>query len=257
MRFANKIPFVIALFLLTVPLFARTYSTTFTATENPICDGSPCNWTGGGAAGGNLWGNVQTKPGLAFGVSAPTQYGDPTAVLAGTWGDNQTVQGTVKVSSAQPTTSCCHEIELRLRLTISANSVKGYEAYCSMIAGNQYCHIASWGGPNGAYVNLDTCAGGGSPSRYLINGDVLKATVTGTNPVTIKLYINDTQVMTVEDTGSCTFSDGNKYGPWTSGNPGIGMYDSMDSNWSSYGWSSFSATDGGPLPPSGLSTVVK
>ena len=116
MRFANKIPFVIALCLLTVPLFARTYSTTFPATENPICEGSPCNWTGGGAAGGNLWGNVQTKPGLAFGVSEPTQYGDPTAVLAGTWGDNQTVQGTVKVSSAQPTTSCCHEMDLRFMM---------------------------------------------------------------------------------------------------------------------------------------------
>jgi hypothetical protein len=255
MRIRNATAFVIVVFLLIAPLPARTYNTNFPATEKFICEGNPCNWAGGRTAGGNLWGNVQTMPGFAFGVSEPTQYGDPTAVLTGSWSNIQTVQGTVKVASAQPKTGCCHEIELRLRMTISANSIKGYEVYCSMISGNQYCHIASWGGPNGAYVNLDTCGGGG-PSRYLVNGDVLRATVTGTNPVTITLFINGTQVTSVQDRGSCTFSDGKKYGPWTTGNPGIGFYDTMDNNWSSFGLSSFIAIDGGSLPATGGSAVV-
>jgi hypothetical protein len=106
-----------------------------------------------------------------------------------------------------------------------------------------YCHIASWGGPNGAWVNLDECQGH-SAAQYLKDGDVLKATVSGTNPVTITEYINGIQVLKILDDGTCTFSDGKKHGPWTTGNPGIGQYDTMDSDFRSFGWSSFSATDG-------------
>ena len=233
----------------------HNYSTTFPLAESPISEGGV--WIDGATAGsgcsGKLcWGSMQTTPGQAFGVSEPTQYGDPTAITTGTWGPNQTVQGTVVVASAQPTRGCCHELELRLRSTISANSITGYEAYCSMISGNQYCHIASWGGPNGSYVNLDECLGS-RPAPYLKKDDVLKATITGTNPVIITAYINGIQVMGIQDSGSCTFSDGRKYGPWTSGNPGIGQYDSMDSNFSSFGWSSFAATDGSG-PPSATQT---
>lgn len=36
---------------------------------------------------------------------------------------------------------------------------------------------------------------------YVTDGDVLKAVVTGTNPVTITAYINDNQVMSVQDSG--------------------------------------------------------
>jgi hypothetical protein len=230
----------------------HNYSTTFPLTENPISAGGV--WIGGATAGSGCtgkpcWGNMQTTPGQAFGVSEPTRYGDPTAITTGGWGPNQTVQGTVVVASAQPTKSCCHELELRLRTTISANSITGYEVYCSMISGNQYCHIASWGGPNGSYVNLDECLGSGR-AQYLRNDDVLKATIAGTNPVTITAYINGIQVMQVLDAGTCTFSDGKKYGPWISGNPGIGQYDSRDSDFRSFGWSSFSASDGSS-PPSG------
>jgi hypothetical protein len=223
---------------------AANYATDFPAPpapESPISEGG--QWIGGQTAGGNLWGDVQTKGGLAFGVSEPTQYGDPTALLTGAWGGSQTVQGVVKIASAQPANGCCHEIELRLRQTISAGSITGYEVYCSLISGNKYCHVASWGGPNGAWVNLDTCVGG-APSRFLQDGDVFMATVTGNNPTTITAYINGAQIMQVKDTGACTFSDGKKYGPWPKGNPGIGFYDNEDGNWSSFGWSSFMATDG-------------
>lgn len=223
---------------------AASYATTFAAPpapENPISEGG--QWIGGQTAGGNLWGDVQTKAGIAFGVSEPTQYGDPTALLTGAWGASQTVQGVVKIAAAQPVSGCCHEIELRLRQTITAKTITGYEVYCSLISGTQYCHVASWGGPNGAWVNLDDCAGGGT-ARYLKDGDAFMATVAGANPVTITAYLNGAQIMQVQDTGACTFSDGKKYGPWPSGSPGIGYYDNEDNNWSSFGWSSFMATDG-------------
>jgi hypothetical protein len=95
------------------------------------------------------------------------------------------------------------------------------------------------------------------PSIALKNGDVLKGTVTGTNPVTITMFINGSQVLSVQDTGNYTFSDGKRYGPWSSGNPGIGFYNNQDSNWNRFGFSSFTATDGGggitaPAAPSNL-----
>jgi hypothetical protein len=222
---------------------ATTYSTNFPLTENPISESG--QWVGGSTAGGNLWGNVRTTPGLAFGVSEPTQFGDPTGLVQGSWGPDQTVQATVKINTTP--NACCHEAEVRLRMSISANTITGYEAYCSVVSSDKYCHIASWGGPNGAYVNMENS----SPSLYLKNGDVLKATVTGTNPVTITMFINGTQVISVQDKGTFTFSDGKRYGPWAAGKPGIGFYDNQDSNWSQFGFSSFTASDGtGQQPPS-------
>jgi hypothetical protein len=242
-------------FLLAPEAAAQTYTTNFPITENPISEGG--NWAGGQTAGNNLWGNVQTNGAMAYGVSEPTQFGDPTAILTGTWGANQTVQATVKINTA-PTGTCCHEAEVRLRNTVNStnHTITGYEVYCSVMANSPYCHIASWGGPNGAYVNMENVSGP-SPSIYLKNGDILAATVTGTNPVTITAYVNGTQIMTVQDTGNFTFSDGKKYGPWTSGSPGIGFYDDQDNNWSYFGFSSFTASDdGGLLPPTNLHTTI-
>jgi len=219
-----------------------TYTTTFPLTENPISEGG--KWIVGTAAGGNLWGAVRTTPGLAFGVSEPTQFGDPTAVLTGTWSADQSAQATVRINST-PTGTCCREVELRLRSAISTNRITGYEIYCSVMPGSPYCHIASWGGPNGSWVNMEN----GSPSIYLRNGDVLKGTVTGTNPAIITMYINGSQVLQVQDTGNFTFSDGRRYGPWTSGSPGIGFYNNQDNNWSAFGFSSFTAQNLGTTPP--------
>ena len=71
---------------------------------------------------------------------------------------------------------------------------------------------------------------------YAGNGDVLLATASGTNPTTITMYKNGTQIMRVSDTNS------GGIGPFTSGNPGIGFF--TGGGWSNFGFSSFSATDG-------------
>lgn len=217
---------------------ATSYSTNFPLTENPISENG--NWASGQSAGNNLWGDVQTNGTMAYGVSEPTPYGDPTAILKGSWGRDQTVQATVKIN-ATPTGTCCHEAEVRLRTAINptAHTLTGYEVYCSVNTSAPYCHIASWGGPNGAWVNMENSP----PALVLKNGDVLKATVTGTNPVTITAYINGKQIMSVQDAGNFTFSDGRKYGPWTGGAPGIGFYDNQDNNWNRFGFSTFSASD--------------
>jgi len=232
------------------PFTGHNYSTRFPVPEEPLSEGA--TWLEADAAGAGCdhhpcWGDMETISGEAFGVSEPTEFGDPTAILNGAWLPDQSAEGTVIISSAQPWRGCCHELELRLRTSISANAITGYEVYCSVIWTNPYCHIASWGGPNGAWVNLDECQGLGA-LQYLKDGDVLKATVSGTKPVTITGYINGVRILQILDDGSCTFSDGKKYGPWAAGNPGIGQYDTMDSDFRSFGWASFSATDGF-IPP--------
>jgi hypothetical protein len=226
---------------------SHSYHTAFPLTENPISEGS--QWVGGSSAGGSLWGDVRTTPGKAFGVSEPTAFGDPTAILTGTWGANQTVQGTV--SSTNPTGSCCHEIELRLRMVISTNSISGYEAYCSVMPDNLYCHIARWNGPNGSYCNIESS----TPSTYAHNGDILKATVTGTSTTIVTLFLNGTQVAQATDTGqSC--SPGGAGGPFTSGNPGLGFYDNQDSTWTAIEFSDFWASDGVPVLDTTTATSI-
>ena len=226
----------------------HSYSTNFPGTENPISEGG--KWIGGSHAGasiwhggsvwtrGRLWGDVQTVPGLAFGASEPTEFGDPTAILSGSWGPTQTVEATVKVNEV-PTGHCCHEVELRLRTTITPYSVTGYEAYCSVASDFPYCHIARWNGPNGSYWNFETT----SSTAYLVNGDVIKATAIGTNPTIITLYKNGEQILQATDTGAAG-GGFRAFGPWTSGSPGIGFFDNHDDHWNFFGLSSFSATDG-------------
>ena len=76
---------------------ANSYTTDFPHAENPISEGG--KWTSGRA--GLDWGDVRTIPGFAFGIEAggnrpePDKYDDPTAILTGKWGPDQTAQAKV------------------------------------------------------------------------------------------------------------------------------------------------------------------
>ena len=85
----------LALFILTLPLFANTYTTNFPLTENPISEAGM--WVNGGQSPANNWTNVQTTPGLAFGTMPPSTGNDDdsTALLTGTWGPTQTITAVV------------------------------------------------------------------------------------------------------------------------------------------------------------------
>jgi hypothetical protein len=139
-----------------IPGEVRSYPTRFPEKEPVLSEGGI--WINCGVAGDNLWGNIQTTPGLAFGVSEPTEYGDPTAILKGEWGPDQDAQVTVRVVNyVRFKDASCHEAEVRLRTTIdsAAHMITGYEVYGSLMANNPYLHIASRGGPNGVWVNMD------------------------------------------------------------------------------------------------------
>jgi hypothetical protein len=230
--------FFAVLFFAALPLAAQNhyYTTQFPATENPICEAgsSGCVWVNGAKTGID-WGNIQTTPKLAFGVSLPSQYGDPTAVLQqGTWTADQTAQATIYVGTTPP--NCCHEAELRLRSTIAAHRITGYEINCSVVPSSQYIQIVRWNGAVADFTYVNTGNG------YCANGDVLKATIVGS---TITVYKNGTQVLQGTDS---TF---------TSGAPGLAFYDQTDFNWSNFGFSKFTAWDSAyngqqPSPPTNL-----
>jgi PKD repeat protein len=224
---------------------ANSYTTSFPLTENPISEGG--NWVTGQSAGGNLWGDVRSTPGKAFGVSEPTLYGDPTAILTGTWGTTQTV--TIVANIPTPPSACCHEIEVRLLSKISPSNINGYEILISAATSQPYIQLIRWNGPNGDFTGIDSL----TPATAVANGDVLvgTATVVG-NTVTFSFKRNGT--LQTFNTCHCTNPSDSGTLAVLTGNPGFGFYDNIDNNWANFGIGSFTATDG--LSSSGPQLVV-
>jgi chitodextrinase len=210
----------------------NSYVTNFSLTENPISEAGI--WINGKVAGLD-WANVRTTPGFTFGTQTDTvNYDDSTAILSGTWGPDQTARATVH--SVNQNSSIFEEVELRLRTSISVHSITGYEFNFRCTAdGTQYVQIVRWNGPLGNFTLLDSRAGPG-----LHNGDVVTATAVGS---TLSASINGNLIVRVTDS---TFK---------SGSPGVGFYiqGGNASQESDYGFSSFTASDGGTaeaIPPS-------
>jgi hypothetical protein len=202
----------------------RTYTTSFPLTENPISEDG--NWINGGTVGLD-WTNVQTTPGLSFGTETGSNgYDDSTAVVGGSWGTNQMAQATVH--TVNQNSSLYEEVELRLRTTIAAHSITGYEINFRCTSdGSQYVTIVRWNGPLGNFTYVNTLTGG--PGLH--DGDVVKATIVGS---AITAYINGTMVIQGTDS------------TYTSGNPGVGFFLQPAATGvnSDYGFTNFTAMDG-------------
>lgn len=208
---------------------ADTYSTTFPLRENPISEGR--YWLNG-KANGLQWADIKTESGLAFGTqTGAVNFDDSTAVLVGSWGPNQSVQATVHTVNQR--TDIFEEVELRLRTTISANRITGYEINFRCLynqPGNQYIQMVGWDGGLGNFHYLPNYSVT-SAFNGIRDGDVLKATIIG-NAITV--YING--VVAAEGTDSS----------WATGNPGMGFYISSGAsgvNLSDYGFTDFTASD--------------
>lgn len=204
-----------------------SYTTNFNLTEDPVWENG--RWVNGGVTGLD-WANVCTTAGMALGTQPGTaagaaRYADSTAVLAGKWGANQTVEATVSLINPSGSSSVFEEVELRLRTIITAHSITGYEINCSVSNNPQnfYLQIVRWNGPLGSFTYLSQTA------LHCRNGDVLKATISGS---TITAYLNGVQVLQAAD---------NIY---KNGNPGLGFFlqgaSRLNAN---YGFSNFTATD--------------
>ncbi len=208
-------------FLCCTEAMARTYNTTFPLTENPISEAE--NWINGKTTGFD-WHNVQTASRIAFGNQSTIKYSDPTALLVGAWGPNQTVEATVY--SVNPTESYYQEVEIRLRSSLSAHRCTGYEINFRCLKNSKaYMEIVRWNGPWRDFTYLARYLG----SQYgVANGDVVKASIVGK---TITVYINGVKKGTTTDS---------TYG---AGNPGIGFNYGVGSTNRDFGFTSFWASD--------------
>jgi hypothetical protein len=216
-------------FILILPVFVagntltdKTYYSNFPNTENPISEGG--HWINGGTAGLD-WGNVLTTPGKVFGDQTPDSppYKDPTAILTGKWGTNQTAEGTVFSNNSNA--NYYQEVEIRLRSSISAHRITGYEIFSRCLKTEQaYISIVRWNGPLGDFTELTHLDG----VLYGVKtGDVLKATIIGN---VITGYINGVKVTQATDD------------TYTTGNPGVGFNYGVGNTNADFGFTSFTAS---------------
>ena len=220
---------------------ARAYSTRFELDEDPIFEGGL--WINGGAEGVD-WVDVMTEGGKAYGAvtrniaperrveqgnlepAAPEgaipegDYDDPTALLAGEWGRNQYAKATV--SSRNQTEEYFHEVEIRLRSTITPHSCTGYEVFWRCLKTDAaYSEIVRWNGKIGDFTSLTKVIG---PQFGVQEGDVVEASIVGN---VIRGYINGVEMMSATDD------------TYDSGSPGIGFNFGVGNTNADHGLTSF------------------
>jgi hypothetical protein len=199
-----------------VPTGVRNYTTNFDLTENPISEGGVWHHTG------NVWTNVSTANGIAFGTNgAANTYDDSYALLSG-FGPDQQAQAVV-VRSPNLVLNITHEVELLLRMSDSASTAQGYECDFSYFGGVQ---IVRWNGALGDFTVLQT-SGPGTIGRDFVTNDVIKATIVGN---VISAYINGVLIAQATDS------------TYASGQPGIGFFTRPGGNSANFGMTSYTAS---------------
>ena len=167
----------------------RSYSTHFQLDEDPISEGG--KWSNG-AKDGIDWYNVVTKNGVAYGAVSKGAYTDPTALLTGDWGRNQTVKA--KVFGRNQTEKYYQEVEIRLRSTLTRQRCTGYEVFWRCLkTQNAYAEIVRWNGKVGDWTSLQKHTG---PQYGVKDGDAVEATIVGN---VIKGYVNGVEVISATD----------------------------------------------------------
>lgn len=209
---------------------ARSFATSFPGTENPLSQGGA--WLNGGT-NGQVFRDVQCTPGFAFGTgpSASPPYDDPTAILAGEWGETQTVEATVRVDAIESGVN--QEVELRLRSTIGPGRISGYEVLFS-ITTNTYIELMRWEGSPDDISQFHSIAFlGGGTSPQLQTGYRIKATIDLNGLITAYVDSGSGYVQMLQGTDTT----------YRSGAPGIGFFKHAGAAGplSGAGFSSFSA----------------
>jgi hypothetical protein len=207
-----------------VRTLVRSYSTHFTADEDPISEGGM--WRSGKRDGID-WADVVVRNGVAYGAAtrmaeaerrieqgnlavcagdaAPLgDYDDPTAVLTGAWGRDQHAKG--RVFSRNQTEEYFQEVEIRLRSRIAPHRCTGYEVFFRCLkTENAYAEIVRWNGPVADFTSLAKLSG---PDYGVQDGDLIEATIYGN---VLRGFINGVEVISATDD---TFD---------TGSPGIGF----------------------------------
>lgn len=140
----------------------KSFSTTFTGTENPISEGGLLRT---GLTHGLDWTDPQKSGGIAFGsqgIKSPPPFDDSIAVLPPGYRANQFAQGTLAVGAG---VANGQETELFVLTTIDAHSAKGIEI--DILNSGQRIFIARW---NGALNDATAIAGPITTNVSISNG---------------------------------------------------------------------------------------
>ncbi|MBZ5614901.1 MAG: hypothetical protein LAO23_12900 [Acidobacteriia bacterium] len=184
---------------------------------------------------------------MAFGTQTgalPPPYTDSTALLTGTWGNDQFVQIVVWWDGAPGTNRDYDEVEIRLRGTLAKNWSRTYNINCRVgtPSADSYIQMGRANGPPDDFTPPIAELKG--PSAACQNGDVITGTIVGS---VITAYINGTRVIQGMDSVI------------TSGAPGFGFFhQGTHAQNSDFGISSFTASDRFPrfgVPGQGESPV--
>lgn len=209
---------------------AVSYSTTFSATEDPISEGG--KWVNG-ETDGLLWSDVQTTGGIACASrevddGSVSRYADPCAHISTSYlqfDPDQYVQATVSLATDYEDSGANHEIELWVRASIIENSAKGYEVLWNLLGG---AAVVRWDGGLGSYTPIDDSLSWGVPA----DGDVMRVEISGS---TLTVKINGATKITTDVT-----KIGGAY--YSTGQPGLGFWPVYpDAVVTSYGWKDFEA----------------
>lgn len=211
----------------------RPFTTGFDATENPISEES--KWLKKFTSHKN----VRTTGGYATDAAYITEgvYDDNYARLSTSAfaapGDNYEVVATVRKG-----TGANYEIELLLRVEDTPNSIHCYEVLVNTGGSGE---LVRWNGAMGSFQELAAAPYDTRWTHSIANGDKIKATVTGTNPVLVNVYHAPAATPTVF-TLLASLSDDHANRK-QSGQPGIGFFQhAANNNLGAHGWSDFTVT---------------
>ena len=214
---------------------AISYTTSFPATEDPISEGGVWLKQTPNIAPGNHagWHAVKTTAGgnavaTANAGSAPPDYDDSYAYLAGNWSPNQKSEATVYMGAGS------NELELLLRVSDTSTEVEAYEVLVNCAGG---CAFVRWNGPQDDFTILAENGSGLTDPGGMSNGDRMKARIVGQ---TITAWYSragtpTTWVLIGE------YVD-NAAAKLTAGAPGIGFF-ARESASIDYGFSDFTARE--------------
>src|SRR5436853_7439669 len=114
--------------------------------------------------------------------------------MSGAWAADQQVSATVY--AANQNVNANKEIEIRLRTTITAHSITGYEINWNTTTANPYYEVVRWNGALGDFTPCSHIVAARPP----VTGDVVKAKVVGN---TLTQYLNGTLLTTIDLTTAC------------------------------------------------------
>lgn len=244
---------------LTIGVTDESYSTDFSATENPIVEDGL--WDGGATVGLD-WNDFRTQNGFAHGKQTlaahgnnhPGGYNDSVALRRArtgrVWHPNQDVRGRIRIVSRVGWAGF-RECQLLTRGTMRGHWLTVYEAIFSVLGGEAYYEWVRFNG----LLALTNSDGGYTPLKKVFatgveDGTYCRATAIG-NPPVLRMYTstNDVDWTLRNEYDTATGNNGQPGGTpdsliLTDGLPGM-MHWLNDGSGSggadTYGWNQFSA----------------